>query len=47
MGPRRETHEKPDEGGRITVIEVVSFTLVLGFIAAFASGAFDAMVPWK
>jgi hypothetical protein len=47
MGPRRTTHEKPDEGGRITVIEVISFTAVLAFIAAFASGAFDAMVPWK
>jgi hypothetical protein len=43
----RQPKDRPDEGGRITVIEVISFSAVLAFIAAFASGAFDAMVPWK
>ena len=42
-GSDRET----GRGGRITAIEVVAYTAVLGFIAALASGWFDAMVPWK
>jgi hypothetical protein len=38
---------EPDVSGRVTFIEALSFTVVIGFIAAFASGAFDGMVPWK
>jgi hypothetical protein len=38
---------EPDVGGRVSFIEALSFTVVIGFIAAFASGVFDGMVPWK
>jgi hypothetical protein len=43
---RGEQHPS-HHGGRITAIEVVAYTAVLGLIAALASGWFDAMVPWK
>ena len=41
------SRDSTDHGGRITVVEVIGFTATLAFIAAFASGAFDAMVPWR
>lgn len=44
---RRASHTDRDEGGRITVIEVVGFTAVLAFVAALASGLFDSMLTWK
>jgi hypothetical protein len=36
-----------DEGGRVSFIEAVSYTAIIGFIALFASGLFDGMVAWK
>ncbi|GAA4684705.1 hypothetical protein [Frondihabitans cladoniiphilus] len=44
---RGASPENPDEGGRITVIEVVGYTAGLAFVAALALGAFDAMLTWK
>ncbi len=35
-----------DERGRINVLEAVSYTLVLGLIAAVATGWFNVMIPW-
>lgn len=32
--------------GRITMIEVVSYTAIVALVGALASGVFDAMVPW-
>ena len=39
--------EPYDEGGRVSLIEAISYTAVLGFIALFASGLFDGMVAWR
>jgi hypothetical protein len=39
--------EPYDEGGRVSMIEVIAYTAVLGFIALFASGVFDGMVAWQ
>jgi hypothetical protein len=39
--------EPYDEGGRVSMIEVIAYTAVLGFIALFASGLFDGMVAWQ
>jgi hypothetical protein len=33
--------------GAISWIEAVSYTAVIGLIAAMASGLFDSMVPWR
>jgi len=40
--PAREEHT-----GRITVIEVISYTALIGLVGALAAGIFDAMVPWR
>ena len=37
----------PSSSGAISWIEAVSYTAVIGFIAAMASGVFDAMVTWR
>ncbi|NEM92464.1 cellulose synthase (UDP-forming), glycosyl transferase family 2 [Galbitalea soli] len=31
----------------LSLIEAISYTSVIGFIAAMAAGLFDGMVPWK
>lgn len=31
---------------RISMYEVVCYTITLGFAAAIALGAFDLMIPW-
>ncbi len=31
----------------LSLIEAISYTTVIGFIAAMAAGLFDGMVPWK
>lgn len=43
----RDAARAEDTTGRISMVEVVSYTVTLGFIAAVALGWFDAMVPWK
>jgi hypothetical protein len=35
------------ESNRLSIIESISYTSVIGFIAALAAGLFDGMVPWK
>jgi hypothetical protein len=37
----------PTPTGRISGIEVVSYTALLALIGLLASGQFDAMVPWR
>jgi hypothetical protein len=37
----------PTPTGRISGIEVVSYTALLALIGLIASGQFDAMVPWR
>lgn len=47
MSKRIVEGEPYDEGNRITIIEVIGYSAVLGFIALFASGFFDGMVAWQ
>jgi hypothetical protein len=45
---KKTTDGEPyDEGGRVSLIEALSYTAALGFIALFASGFFDGMVAWQ
>ncbi|MDQ1546457.1 MAG: hypothetical protein QOH69_1361 [Actinomycetota bacterium] len=47
MSKKMTDLEPYDEGGRVSLIEAISYTAALGFIALFASGFFDGMVAWK
>ena len=50
MASNLSPHETPateHSSGRISGIEAVAYTALIGLIAATASGWFDAMVPWK
>lgn len=42
----RSSTRPDDAGGPITALQAVSYTALLGLIAAVASGWFDAMIPW-
>lgn len=44
---RADKSSPPDTSGRISGIEVVSYTAVIILIGTVAAGWFDAMVPWK
>lgn len=43
-----ETEHRPAEPNwnRITVFEVIGYTLAIVFIGALALGVFDIMLPW-
>jgi len=47
MSKRSTRSERTDQSGRITGIEVASYSAALAFIAALALGYFNAMVPWR
>jgi hypothetical protein len=47
MSKKLAARDPYDEGGRVSLIEAISYTAVLGFIALFASGFFDGMVAWQ
>jgi hypothetical protein len=44
---KQDVGDPYDEGGRVSLIEAIGYTAVLGFIALLASGLFDGMVAWQ